>query len=174
MNHEIDRKLKFHRNPIGSHDQVSQMLSFFRFGVCIVCFASLTGCLIDSGHLPSVPMTPEQIQQSVNCFEESRSVQERVASVSSPILIANADLCGQRTAHSIGLEWVTINDFPANIRKDIGPTLKVGEISSILYVEARSPAAKAGLRRGDVLLTINNVSIKEDRLQTRRESQKNE
>ncbi len=117
-------------------------------------------------------MTPEQVQQSVDSFEESSSMRKRVASMASPILIANSDLCGERTAYSFGLEWITINELPINIREGIGPFLNIGENPSVLYVETGSPADQAGLRRGDVLLAINDVSIKEDRLQMRRESRK--
>ena len=146
------------------------MLRFLRFGACIVWFATLPGCLMGNALLPPALLTPEQIQQSVEAFEELRSVQEKVASLVSPIFILNTDLCNKRTVHSLGFEWITINDVPIEIREDAGHFLNLGEIPSIHYVEAGSPAAEAGLRHGDLLLAVNGISIKVDPVQTRRGS----
>ena len=129
---------------------------------------------MDSRLPPLVSLTPEQIQQSVESFEERRIEQKRVASLASPLLLANADLCEERSAYSLGFEWITTNDLPISIREDVGPWLNLGEIPSILYVEAGSPAEKVGLRHGDILLAVNDASIKGDPLRTRREPRERE
>ncbi len=120
---------------------------------------------MSSGSLPPAPLTPEQVQDSVDSFEDSMSVQQRVASSVRPILVANADLCEKRTVFSLGFEWITINDLPFETRREVGHALDVGETPSISYVEAGSPAARAGLRRGDLLLTVNYMTIKAEPLQ---------
>lgn len=74
------------------------MLSILRFGLCVFSFASLMGCVMSSGWLVPAPLTPEQVQNSVGTFEETRFIQEHVASVASPILVLNADFCKVRTA----------------------------------------------------------------------------
>ncbi|MCY3883778.1 MAG: PDZ domain-containing protein [Gammaproteobacteria bacterium] len=120
--------------------------------------------------MPPTPLTPQQVQDSVAFFEDSSSMQGHVATLASPILVMNAELCKERTVYSLGLEWLTINDLPIEVRKDVGPAVNVGEIPSILYVEKGSAADRAGLRRNDLLLAVNDVSIKEDPLQTRLQS----
>ena len=125
---------------------------------------------MNSDLLPPVALTPQQLQESVRSFEDSRFAQKHAASLASPILIANEDLCEERTVYSLGIGWVTINDLPIEHRRDVGPALGLGEIPSILYVETGSAAEKAGLRRGDLLLAVNDVSIKSDPLQTGQDS----
>lgn len=125
---------------------------------------------MDSGSRHLTPPTPEQVQQFVDSFEESRSAQERIASLSLPILKENAELCDNRTAYSLGFEWITVNDLPSNTREYVGKYLNLGDIPSILYIEAESPADTAGLLSGDLLLSVNDLSIKEDPLQTTRGS----
>ncbi len=120
---------------------------------------------MSSGSLPPAPLTPEQVQDSVDSFEDSMSVQQRVASSIRPVLVANADLCEKRTVFSLGFEWITVNDLPVETRRQVGPALEVGETPSISYVEAGSPAARAGLRRGDLLLMANYMTIKAESLQ---------
>ena len=148
------------------------MLSFLRYGVCIVSVAVLTGCVTSSGTLPPAPLTPAQVQRSVDSFEDSRSVQEQVASLAMPLLVENAELCEGRTVYGPGFEWITINDLPLEIRTGVGPALDVGETPTILYVEAGSAAAKARLRRGDLILAVNGVKIKKDPLQTTGETRR--
>ena len=146
------------------------MLRLLRNGVIVFSFAILTGCAMSSTWLEPAPMTPQQVADSAASVEDSWSMQEHVASLSSPLLIANADLCDERTVYSLGFEWISINDLPIEVRKDVGPALNVGEIPSILYVEAGSAADKAGLRRDDLLLAVNEVTIKEDPLTIRTQS----
>lgn len=146
------------------------MLSFLRFGLCIVSLVAVSGCVINSGLRPPAPLTPEQIQQFVDSFEDSRVIQEQIASLTSPLLVANADLCEQRTVYGPGFDWITIYDLPFEVRGDVGPALDIGETPLILYVEAGSPSARAGLHPGDLLLEVNNVEIKKDLSQTTVES----
>lgn len=151
-----------------SQYSVRQMLSFLRYGLCIVSFVAVSGCVMNSG--PPAPLTPEQIQQFVDSFEDSRVVKEQVASLTSPLLVANADLCEQRTVYAPGFDWITIYDLPLEVRGEVGPALDIGETPSILYVESGSPSARAGLHPGDLVLEVNNVEIKKDLSQTTVES----
>lgn len=151
-------------------DLVYKMSSFYRLGICIFSLAALSGCMMSDTWLPPTPLTPQQVQDSAASFEDLTSMQEHVASLAYPLFVMNAELCNERTVSRLGLEWVTINDLPIEIRKDVGPAVSVGEIPSILYVEEGSAADKAGLRRNDLLLAVNDVSIKEDPLQTRLQS----
>lgn len=146
------------------------MLGFLRFGVITLSFSTLTGCVMSSTWFEPAPLTPQQIADSATSVEDSWSMQEHVASLASPLLIANSDLCGDRTVYSLGFEWISINDLPIEIRRDVGPALNVGEIPSILYVEAGSAADKAGLLRDDLILAVNDVAIKEDTLTIRTQS----
>ena len=146
------------------------MMNFLAYGVITLSFATLTGCVTGSTWLEPAPMTPQQVADSAASVEDSWSMQEHVASLSSPLLIANADLCDERTVYSLGFEWISINDLPIEVRKDVGPALNVGEIPSILYVEAGSAADKAGLLRDDLILAVNDVAIKEDTLTVRTQS----
>ena len=146
------------------------MLRFLRYGVITFSFAILTGCAMSSTWLEPTPLTPQQVAESATSIEDSWSMQEHVASLASPLLVDNADLCDERTIYSLGFEWISINDLPIEVRKDVGPALNVGEIPSILYVEAGSAADKAGLRRDDLILAVNDVAIKEDTLTVRTKS----
>ena len=161
-------RIQFHDDV--SQYSVKQMLSFLRFGLCIVSLVAVSGCVMNSGPVPPVPLTPEQIQQLVDSFEDSRVVQEQVASLTSPLLVANADLCEQGTVYGPGFDWITIYDLPLEVRGELGPALDIGETPSILYVEAGSPSARAGLHPGDLILEVNNVEIKKDLSQTTVES----
>ena len=149
-----------------------QMLNFLRFGLCIVSFLAVSGCVMNSVPLPPAPLTPEQVQKSVESFEDSRSVQEQVASLALPLLVANAELCEKGTVYGPGFKWITINDLPLESRREVGPALDVGETPSILYVEAGSAAAKTRLRRGDLILAVNGVKIRKDPLQTTGETRR--
>ena len=85
--------------------------------------------------------------------------QQLVAGLAYELGVANVALCGDDTSNNLGIEWLTLADFPnANLRI-AGSRLGVGRLPFVTVVTPNSPADLAGVLNGDSLLTVNSKAI---------------
>jgi hypothetical protein len=106
---------------------------------------------------PAAAAREEQIQRDMR-IERQYAQKMRALNVSYPVLKGATSLCKDDVRQSIGLLQATLADFS---KDNVGAAKRYGvrdEPTVIGTVDA-SPAATAGLLRGDVLKTYNAVPI---------------
>ncbi len=135
----------------------------WRQGFISLCFLTVVSCQTPNVPLP-IPMvgvgneqlTPEDAKDELH---RVWSTQQHVAGLAYELGKANVELCGEETSNDLGIEWLTIADFPnANLRI-AGSQLGVGRLPFVTVVTPHSPAARAGIRNGDRLLSLNGEVV---------------
>ncbi len=114
----------------------------------------LNACASLSTQLPEIQtadLMAEQMKQEQALFKDLVAHTARLNNVASLILVKNADLCEKTTA-VIGIKTHTLKNYPKTLRNAANRELGASEIPQIIYVEPNSPADKAGLKIGDILI----------------------
>lgn len=78
----------------------------------------------------------------------------RLANVSYPLMRGAADLCGRRVSYKIGVRSLTKSAAKGDLARAMRTVLKLRDAPTIIAVATGSPADRAGLRVGDVILSI--------------------
>ena len=137
----------------------------------ILCIALLfSGCASVQTRLPvpdSAKLNFETTRQETDAFARYLKMRRRLDKVSAPILAANAELC-EKTRHDFGITTHTKKSYPKHLREAAARRLAAGETQSVLFVRTGSPAQRAGITRGDVLLNKKGkpISALDDSLKT--------
>ena len=121
----------------------------------------LTGCASLSTRLPDVnfkDIEAEQIRQEVAVFQDLTQYTARLHKVAAPILLANTELC-KKTNPVIGVKTHTLKSYSKPLRQAAKRELGASYIPKIIFVEAGSPAEKAGLKRGDIMLGPDGLPV---------------
>ena len=85
--------------------------------------------------------------------------QNRLLEVGAPILEKSLPFCVDRKRKSIGITFGNKHDYEGEYQGIAISKLGLGEPLEITYVIKSSPAAKAGLKVGDILLSVNGKNI---------------
>ncbi len=96
-------------------------------------------------------MNVETSVQTKAAFARLLSQQQRLDRVAARILQANAGFC-KKTRLDFGITTKSLKSYPKHIRASAARELGVREEPTVLFVRKDSPAAKAGVRRGDEIL----------------------
>ena len=140
----------------------------------LLCRTALTltlPLLFTVGCVSSLPQTAEQraeeeykrMQQKSQSIQNEWDREDRIARLSYPLLVANADLCGSKVKKEIDFQWVTLKDFDEPIERIAGITLGILRYPYVTTVTSGSAADEAGLRQGDVLIALNGAPLREDK-----------
>lgn len=102
----------------------------------------------------------EALLQRELAFEGLLEDELRIKRVAQPILQSATDLCKDKTRYDTGATFTSLGaygkDFEPVVTKYLGLT---GHELGLLHVVPSSPADKAGLKRGDKLISINGFVI---------------
>ena len=126
----------------------------------------LIGCatpLVTAPSAADLEREREALEAQVQLFQNKWERQIHIGGLAYPILTANSDLCGSKVANDMGILWTTLNDLSETIQRSAAQTLGVSQYPYLTVVIPGSPADIAGLRQGDVLSSINDVAVREDR-----------
>ena len=90
-----------------------------------------------------------------------RSVEtlDRLDRVAWNIRANNADLCGERVAYSLGLNFLELDDYSKEKRETVKSVLGVHSRPTVFQAVVNGPAATAGLRRGDILVAVAGEKV---------------
>ncbi len=141
----------------------------------------LTACATVETRLP-VPSTTqlelEATNQETKAFARYLKMRKRLDKISAPILAVNAELCA-KTRADFGIITHTKKSYPKYLRDAAARRLAAGDTHTVLLVRGGSPADKAGIKRGDIIIgdkgkpvSANDKSLKDaDSLHIRRAGQ---
>lgn len=121
----------------------------------------LAACTSLSARLPDISqqsLKDEQALQETQAFQEMLRLQDQLSRLSAPILKVNHDLC-EKTAPSIGAMTHTVKSYDKKLRPAARREIGAGDDPSIFYIRPGSPAEKAGLKVGDILLDYSDNPI---------------
>lgn len=129
--------------------------------IATMTFVGLSGCL--SVEVPR--STPEEIkaaleeqaEYTINLFLDRLA---RVNELAYPILVANHEICGDIAGDDIGLSLVTKGMLPEDWRAQAESSFGVDDHPYVVHVASGSPAANAGIKRGDKIVQINDTVIR--------------
>lgn len=137
-------------------------------GVAAVLYLALTGC----GTTTSVArgsagaVASEEEQQQAAYMRTSWQRQARLEDLSWPLLVAGRDLCKKDVSPRVGLAMISLDAVEKDYRKAAGKALGIKEHPTVLHATRGAPAAKAGLQRGDEILSIAGEAIEPGRKAT--------
>ncbi len=110
----------------------------------------------------------ERLLQKEILIKEMLKASNRLHNISWLMLSKNADICKKKSNLSFGITYTDINDLPKeehnlyvdlfnkNINKQFFKKYKVNSFPTVASVAQGSPANRANLLEGDIILKINN------------------
>ena len=101
----------------------------------------------------------EAEKQREIALREALENQNRLLEVGAPILEKSLSFCKDRKRKSIGITFRNKYDYEDEYHALAISKLELGEPLEITYVIKSTPAAKAGLKVGDILLSVNGINI---------------
>jgi Zn-dependent protease with chaperone function len=123
--------------------------------LCVAC-----GPISKLPPLPSVEVEAERRNEQIDQIRNYFVQLNRLDNVAFRIRVANRDDCKNRAWAQIGLNAGTVPSLPRKYRSYTHEALSVSWTqATVLSVAETSPAAAAGIKPGDHLLTFNNEPV---------------
>jgi len=116
----------------------------------------LTACASVATRLPVVSqaaLDAEKNTQHELALTQLENETQRLMNVAWPVIEKNSDLCG-KIRPGIGVKTHSLRNYGKTLKDASTRILGAQEKPTILYVIPGSPADRAGLRKGDMLLNI--------------------
>lgn len=107
---------------------------------------------------PALAEKEAAIQKKM-AVEEQVKLFRRLTRVSQPILTNGSTLCGDELTYYIGMDTNSIDAIPEEWRQAYKEVLNLEDRVKVTYVFADSPAEKAGVKAGDVILMMNGEKV---------------
>lgn len=120
----------------------------------ISVLATLSACTSLGTHLPDIDtdaLATERKSQVVTAFGLQKGYLERLANVAQPILTENSAFC-PRTRPYYGVVTHSEDSYSKHILPEVQSELGLTETPIIIHIVPQSPAAKAGVKIGDIIL----------------------
>lgn len=114
----------------------------------------------------SSAVAEEQQRQALFVLEQRASEYERVYDMAERLYRANLEFC-HRTAPAIGVRLESLQDYSREFREAAASFGGLSEQPSVLWVADNSPAAAAGIRPRDKIVSINGREVRTGRQATR-------
>jgi len=92
-------------------------------------------------------------------YKKMMQDEDRAFSVVFPIFAANSEFCGSRVAPSLGMTFWNLPSVREEYRPAASAVYGLHDALAAQFVADRSPASRAGLRSGDLILAINGQEI---------------
>ena len=100
-----------------------------------------------------VPRTKNELAFEAT-LQEHRAYNTRLQKVAAPLLKANHNLC-PRTRRDIGMTVHTLSDYQPALQPFAEVLMGVSDRLSVRTIRADSPASRAGLKTGDVIIGVD-------------------
>jgi len=122
----------------------------------------LAGCAAPYSAPPQVnsqAVQQETMEQKKLLYQRAAQDNDRVARIAYPLMTANAGFCGRNVTAYDGLSGWTLDAFPPQEQAMARQLFGLGAEVTLSQVVKNSPGYRAGLRRGDVLVSVNGVRL---------------
>lgn len=107
--------------------------------------------------VPAAQVDPARLQ----ALQSLISLQDRLYRIAAPLLVNNPELCKANARNLLGFTAKTKYSYSANFVEAAQKTLGLNERLQVMGVLAGSGAARAGVRRGDILLAVEDKPMPE-------------
>lgn len=129
--------------------------------LAFLSFLFLAGCATPQSKRPTIDQA--RVEEEIKNQQEFVARQflrkhHRVQKVSWPVLLANAPLC-KKAQYGFGLFLDTILTVPKALRSGYASVLGMGERMTVIDVVEGTPAFKAGLLAGDVIVGVGGEEL---------------
>jgi len=134
--------------------------SLFAVFSIIICSFLLSACAAPQTMRPhgtNAEIMAEQIKQSEVALKRLVNDSRHVQKIGHPILAKNTNFCGEDVAIDYGFSIWNIYDVGVNYKIAADNIYSLGENLQVFQVIPNSPAAKAGLKRGDKVKSVNGT-----------------
>ncbi|TNE25781.1 MAG: hypothetical protein EP349_10485 [Alphaproteobacteria bacterium] len=101
----------------------------------------------------------ETLEQKKLLYKRAEQDNDRVARIAFPLMTANTAFCGRNVVAFDGLSGWTLDAFPPQEQQMARQLFGLGAEVTLSQVVKGSPGDKAGLRKGDVLVSVNGVRL---------------
>ncbi len=125
------------------------------------CALLLTACArrLESPGLETTAVTEETHDAAGEAFGALFEIYDRVLSISERLRVANTEACGDHVGGYLGWMVFADRDFGSQeIRALAAKAVRVGETPVVVALSPTGPAASAGLRVGDEVVSIGGTS----------------
>jgi hypothetical protein len=133
-----------------------------RWGCVFVGAWLCAGCAMPVSQLPDLPkneVAAEQRKEQIDQLHEYYAALARVDDVGFHIRVANREFC-KDTEAQIGLYAATVQSLPRKYRSYSNEALHLSwDTPTAITVASGSPAAVAGIKPGDEILTLDNEPV---------------
>ena len=134
----------------------------FRVGQALLVCVILAGCAAPQTRTPTVnneSASEEAKKQQTLVAEDYVNNYQRLQAVTSRVVTNGTDLCAEKVAGYYGFDFWNQDSVDKSLKEATKARYNLGEAYSVLSVAADSPAAKAGMKEGDVLVSLNDWLI---------------
>ncbi len=107
---------------------------------------------------PVAVLTP-RMAANADVLSKMATMQDRLYQVGAPLLIANADLCKTQARNLLGFTAKNRHSYSGEFNEAAHIAFGMGERLQVSGVLAGSGAARAGLRRGDILIAAEGKPL---------------
>ncbi len=130
-----------------------------KFAALALLAGLLASCASDSGRQDGKSSASLVRFQADSALDSLLQRQDRVYRVITPLLVKNTALCKQSVRPLLGFTAKNRYSYPAELRTATESRLKLGDALQVLQVLEGSGAMRAGIRRGDVLQSIEGQPL---------------
>ena len=139
------------------HFPLSQWLR--RITAILVMAALGAACAQPTSKFPTIDESlaeAEAHRQRISVINSRYTAVHRLHDVSFPIYRANVGFCGEEVHYAAGFKALKLNDFTGQWRDAASDALDLRDRPTVIHVVANSPAERGGLRKGDVIVRVQD------------------